>query len=299
MPAKAGILLAIAMKKIAGFHYKNITTAIGDGERKVSIRSANTYNLGLPPESVIMGYFVREFTGNDLTQYGGKVIGLTQVQNTFVSLLGADGQGIVKRYPYLYLSQTLFNESKKAKEIDWSGSYFEIGLGCPDSRLQQGSFEIIIAYSANNITSSEVDFVLRGQEYEKLRYWRTEINTQNAQQTYALSNQTSIGIDEDYFILGFDLRQKVNNFSGKGNLSPQAIACGFLTVYKGENQFIDHLPLSTVDNYPIPSFNKPYLPINPTRAGDIDWEKSNLFFSDITTTENNKSFSLGIIYADK
>lgn len=297
-------------QNLQGYWYKTINVNTNNGARKYQLQTANTNDLALPKDSIVLGMFCRKFNFDvaDKNYLGESLVNSDVANATFFDLLGkfyqqspngkrsASIRNFVQNYSYeLMPSQPIFFEKKVVTDVDWAHSQLIISEECPTASIVANeSFEFIVMYAPKETIDLESNFCFRGQDYENWNYINVEIPTQVNRNKYEIAQQNSIGIDDDCMIIGLDLRE-VRNRSGLSLINTNAKQCGFLNLFRNTYQFVDNLPINLL-GIPQPAFNKPYVPIAPIRAGDIAWEKSNLFFSDPTTPADNQAFSFGLIY---
>lgn len=303
------------MKKVNGFWYKTINIPTSNGTREYMFRGANTNDLDLPIGSEVVGIFCRrfQFGANDRNYEGVLLANFDVNKNTFFDLKGYREypeiqkgkklRNIIELYKYDYLTgPPLFIERGLVTSVDWAHSPIMIGNGCPTASIvDDESFEFIVVYLPPKCEEIGEAFEFRtGQIYENEKYISLSIPTQAGKISYKISNQNSVGIDDECIVIGLDIRPIGRNFSGIPDLASAARQCGFLNLYLKNDKnfnFIDNLPIN-LDGYPQADWNKPYLPIAPIRVGDVAWEKSSLNFSDVTAPQNNQEFSFGIIYVE-
>jgi hypothetical protein len=183
--------------------------------------------------------------------------------------------------------------------IDWSNSFVEIGRGCADpSIVGLETIDLIIMYAPIETHQLEENLSLRsGRVFEKYRQRFMSIPTFTGVQQYSLGRQTNIGIDANSYLVGFDLTPLKKDFQGLSYLNVLAARAGFISLQFNTMFLLDNLPI-LLGGYPQIDFQKTYIPITPTKIGDIDWERSQLSFPK-PLTATGEQFSMSIIYADE
>jgi hypothetical protein len=284
---------------LQGYYYKTLTVTTSLGVRQYPI--ASNYDLGLPEDSIILGMFVRRLPdgpGSGARSQNGKPIVRFEVnRNSFITIKDRQTETVIYRYNYALMQRSPVYFTKKiAAGIDWSNSILEISPNCADANIVDGEdFELILIYAPCDSYITKENFRLRsGSIHENYQYNYTQIPLTTGFTTYNLSRQNNIGLDEKFYLVGLDIRRP-NPFNG---IVPSRLNCAFLTLKRKTYNYVENLPL-LLDGYPQINWDKPYIPINPIKMGEMDWNNSTLTFTDPAGPTTGQTFTVGLIYVVK
>jgi hypothetical protein len=293
------MLQRLRFKDLQGISYKNLTIKLSAGSYQYNLASQS--DLGLPQNALVFGVMLRNYPTafeNTKSKLGRDLLNERVLQSSVITILDIETKAILDEYP---LEKARFNdtviyfEPRKRTEIDWSKSTFTI-IGEAERALvtSDQDFEIIVLYYDPDIRCDITPLLnlYSGIKMPGIRTSSFEVITDASIDDYPISEQSSLGIDEDDIILGYYPFQGngIKQASGKPNLNS-----AYLTMSRQTRTFIDSLPLA-FQNAPFWYFDTPYIPIQPTKARDIDWETSKIEFADPTVLVDGQGFVWNLVY---
>lgn len=289
------MLPRIKVNSLQGISYKNITIKLKSGVYKYNLASQT--DLGLPENAFVYGIMIRKVDKFSKSINNRPLIEDNILNSTYLTLLDIVPKAILKEYP---LKQAIFDdmiiyfEPKKRNEIDWSRSSINIFNATNQAALTSDmDFEFIVLYYDPSIDCKITPLLnfRSGICQDGMRTTSFEIIQETGIQKYPISEQSSLGIDENDIILGF----MPFSLSGiKDGTAQASFNSAFLTMSRQTRVFIDKLPI--IVDQPNWFFNTPYIPIQPTLAKDIDWQTSQIEFTDIADVTGGNSFVWNLIY---
>jgi hypothetical protein len=126
-----------------------------------------------------------------------------------------------------------------------------------------------------------------------------EIILQKKRQNYSLAKNSTIGIPKDCLIVGIGLGYYGNIRNTGNGTAFERKEASFLTLKYGTTIVIDNFPIVLGNTLNMNKLDKSafnFLPIQATRSGDIDWEGSALFISNVVDELEGASGIFQIYY---
>jgi hypothetical protein len=302
-------------KNVGGYCYKNITIECERNRNVYNI--ATQYNLGLPPETILCGISYRLFTQERIpvafSVNARPLLSSVYLQQGFITLRDIETIDVLSSQP-LYSNITenetgttiqtgvIWHEPRKIGEIDWQRSIisFPNWLFPDDFDLEDFDIELqVIYYNPEESCKILPQLTDRtGFAQEGTRSKMVEIIQRAGVQYYSISKNSTIGIDKEAIIVGIGLNY-YTKVSSTYATKPAGLDCTFLTIKDRYRTIVNNLPVSlgqSENNVSLQKNIQKYLPIQPTKCSDFDWEGSQLFTSVSSLTSDEGSGLLQIFY---
>jgi hypothetical protein len=299
------MLNCIDTPKMTGFSYKNLTIDIEDNELEYNL--STIYNLGLPKDSLIVGIAWRmpDSTGvlsQSFSKEGLRLCSNTAWQGAELTLKDVETRTIISRLPLTTYppdftieddvlgSNTIWFEPRRAEEIDWANSTIVFESNPSLSPLVDYQAEFVIIYYDKNYAqemNNQINF-RSNISVQGVRYASLEIEQFTNKLEYKLAKNSTIGINGNSILVGIAFQYY--NLDNIGQ--------SFLTLKRHQTTIVDAMPVQ----YARSSWNNPniskqsnWLPVQPTKIKDIDWEASQFktFIPD-----NGETVKFMLIYID-
>jgi hypothetical protein len=295
------------IKNVGGYGYKNVTIPTEFGTDTYYI--ATQTSLGLPDSAVILGIAYR--TSKDVALSAGTSINarpITGVQSfSQLTIRDIETKDIISSQPLysdvneLFLDAgVIWFEPRRVDEIDWERSIIRVPQNYLPSVVDDEDFELVLIYwderSSCNVfpaIENRTGFVTEG-----IRSKQIEIIERTGVQYYSLAKNSTIGIDDEAIIVGIGLSY-FNKVSTTGTTLSSSAKAGFLNLKRRTTLFSDNFPIQIGQSINLPNFSNnyaKYIPIQPTKSRELDWEGSTLFISDIAEVVSGASDVLQIFY---
>jgi hypothetical protein len=195
----------------------------------------------------------------------------------------------------------IWHEPRRIGEIDWQRSiiYFPEWL-IFGQFVDKYDIEIQIIYynptEASEIAPQLTDRI--GFAQEGIRSKQIEIVENGQSQYYSFAKNSTIGIDPEALITGIGLSyyNKVSYSSATKGIAKDS---SFITIKDRYRTIVNNFPVVIGQSLNTISMQKnfaKYLPIQPTRVCDFDWEGSQLFISDKDMLTEDASNIFQIFY---
>jgi hypothetical protein len=286
-----------------GFKAKTINVRTVAGGTKFLLQQIN--ELGLPHDAEIYGLWCRNHDSKYISSNGLELVDTGIFENAYLNL--KDRGNVYNKIdlmlgqfylPRLAEKAYLFQPIPSAL-IDWNQSFIQINprVSANDDQV----FEIVVLYdSPGEIDLFPNRFIFRdGLELAGVREESFEINLNDTQREYSLSNTNNVGLPTNAIVLGFYLKN--NNFPlyGKESVNTGGVVDSvYFTLKHGTELFIDHFPVQ-LNNYEqlISSLN--YFPIVPTQVQSIDWQQSKIKLTTKSAVSNDMVFQFSLIWYSK
>jgi len=288
---------------ITGYSYKNVTIQLQAGTLQYNI--ATQTSLGIPPTAYICGIAAR-IKGRENASFSKNGIALANrvvANQAFVTIKDKDTLDIISSHPLYstvdtagqaslnpeagsvyYNGALIMFEPRKVGEVDWERSivYF------PYSEINNmgDDFELIIIYydpaREHKVYPAQTD--ISNYSIAGYRTKQIEIILQKGRQSYSLAKNSTIGIPKECLIVGIGLGYYGNILNTGNGTAFERKEASFLTLKYGTTIVIDNFPIvlgNTINMNKLDKSAFNFLPIQAVRAGDIDWEGSALFISNV------------------
>jgi len=303
-------------KNVGGYCYKNITIELEKDRNIYNI--ATQYNLGLPPESVLCGITYRMYTQPEQETIANSINGRPllsseYLEQGFITLRDIETIDILSNQS-LYTNITeneagtgiqqgvIWHEPRKIGEIDWQRSIisFPNWLFANFDALSKYDMEFqVIYYNPEESCKILPQLTDRtGFTQEGTRSKLVEIIQRQGVQYYSISKNSTIGIDKDAIIIGIGLNYYAK-VSSTYATKPAGLDSTFITIKDRYRTIVNNYPISlgqSENNISLQKNIQKYLPIQPTKCSDFDWEGSQIFTSVAAQTTDEGSGLLQIFY---
>lgn len=303
-PLFLSFLDEIMNQTIQGYYYKTVPIRTSAGVYKYNI-NVGLSDAGLPEGAIVLGIYLRQYDdGTGTVPYSSlsntRLVNNTVFQGSFITLKDKFTKTIVSQYhlPRLVEDPFMF-DAKKKNEVDWNNSYIEISTTVASGSIVNGEcFEFIIIYTLDCGTIIDRSWEFRtGEYFEKARFKLIYIPTQTGTQTYPLAPSVNVGIEEDSLLIGMDFNMPPVNYR---DLSRPQKSSAYFDLIRGSLFLLNTIPVAqSLMGKPRAQFQREYLPIVPTRIGDIDWQGSQINFTDPAAPTSGRAIALGLIYVTK
>jgi hypothetical protein len=311
------MLKLIDQKNVSGYCYKNITISMENNRTTYNI--ATQFNLGLPPTSIMCGVtyrFASRSEANPAVSINNRpIIPEFYLTQGFITIRDIETYDIISNQS---LSNTvdyiagetednqsvgvIWHEPRHIGEIDWQRSiiYFPEWLIFGIEEFRNYDLELQIIYynpsEASNILPQLTDRI--GFAQEGIRSKQIEIIERTGVQYYSFAKNSTIGIDPEALVTGIGL-----SYYNKVSFSTATKGAGknasFITIKDRYRTIVNNFAVPIGQSLNTISMQKnfaKYLPIQPTRVCDFDWEGSQIFISDVDQVVDNGSNILQIFY---
>lgn len=288
----------INQKSVGGYCYKNITIECENG--RLSYNIATQYNLGLPPESILCGIsyrmFFQERIETAFSVNARPILSSEYLEQGFITLRDIETIDVLSSQP-LYTNITenetgtpiqsgvIWHEPRKIGEIDWQRSIISFPNWLFPDEFILGNYDIelqVIYYNPEESCKILPQLTDRtGFSQEGTRSKMVEIIQRDGVQYYSISKNSTIGIDKNAIIIGIGLNYYAK-VSSTYATKAAGLDCTFLTIKDRYRTIVNNLPISlgqSENNISLQKNIQKYLPIQPTKCCDFDWEGSQLFTS--------------------
>jgi len=266
---------------------------------------ATQTSLGIPPTAYICGIAAR-IKGRENASFSKNGIALANrvvANQAFVTIKDKNTLDIISSHPLYstvdtagqaslnpeagsvyYNGALIMFEPRKVGEVDWERSivYF------PYSEINNmgDDFELIIIYydpaREHKVYPAQTD--ISNYSIAGYRTKQIEIILQKGRQSYSLAKNSTIGIPKECLIVGIGLGYYGNILNTGNGTAFERKEASFLTLKYGTTIVIDNFPIvlgNTINMNKLDKSAFNFLPIQAVRAGDIDWEGSALFISNV------------------
>jgi hypothetical protein len=292
-----------------GFCYKNITFPLYAGTDTYGLSSTNA--LGLSPSSLCVGISIRSNgrSGSAKSVKGNVLLPKPIIDGSQLTLKDIETKDIISGMPVLSKYDndndggafTIYFEPRLAREIDWERSSIKFPAAYLKGIKGGQDYEIIVMYfdkeSACSLTNS-TEF-RTGLQLEPLRTKQLEVLQRTGTDSYSLAKNSTIGIDRDSVLVGLYLNL-YGLVSNSSEILPTNVESAFLKLKRFQTDIVDSFPIALGCEAIRPSLGSNnqslYIPIQPTKVGEIDWEASSLFCADASAIVNNASCLFQLAY---
>jgi len=306
-------------KNVGGYCYKNITIPMENNRTTYNI--ATQFNLGLPPTSIMCGVAYR-IVGTSEQRPKSKsinnrpILPLEFLYQGFITIRDIETYDIISNQPLLSAvsefnvangvgslnAGIIWHEPRRIGEIDWQRSiiYFPEWLIFGVDTIGDYDLEIqIIYYNPNESSKIAPQLTDRtGFEQEGIRSKQIEIVEGLGKQYYSFAKNSTIGIDPEALITGIGLSY-YNKISYSSATKGAGLGASFVTIKDRYRTIVNSFSIELAQSLNAISLEKnfaKYLPLQPTRVCDFDWEGSQLFISDPDQVVENASDVFQIFY---
>lgn len=310
------MLQYINQKNVGGYCYKNITIECEKNRNIYNI--ATQYNLGLPPESILCGIAYRMFKQPDRPDIAFSInarplLSSLYLEQGFITLRDIETIDIISNQS-LYTNITeneagtgiqsgvIWHEPRKIGEIDWQRSIISFPNWLFPENFDLGEYDIelqVIYYNPEESCKILPQLTDRtGFSQEGTRSKLVEIIQRSGVQYYSISKNSTIGIDKEAIIIGIGLNyyaKVTNTYATK----PAGLDCTFITIKDRYRTIVNNMPITlgqSENNISLQKNIQKYLPIQPTKCCDFDWEGSQIFTSLAALPTDEGSGLLQIFY---
>lgn len=283
---------------------KSKTIYISNQETDLKTYFQKNYNLGLPSGSMVVGIMTRGHEKQKIGANNKPLVNGTVYRNSYITVkdhANPSGGRIIPLLSQYYMSdineKAVFWEPRPAECIDWNNSYIEIAERAEADISPNEVYEIIVMYYDDCNTKIKNRFNLRnGDTKAGVRKSYFEINLQADLEEYPLSNNPSIELPKDAFVIGFNLSNNENPLTGQNGIDGDALDSTYLTLKDGTRIFIEDFPCQIEDYVEKLFSNSDYFLIPPTPVGDIDWQQSKINVKRADLLDNTMVFQYYLIY---
>lgn len=305
-------------KNVGGYCYKNVTIPMENNRTTYNI--ATQFNLGLPPTSIMCGVAYRIVVSserNSPTSINNRpILPVQYLGQGFITIRDIETYDIVSNQPLFtgiselnFKNETgyvdagiIWHEPRRIGEVDWQRSivYFPEWLIFGDDTLGAYDLELqIIYYNPNESSKIAPQLSDRtGFMQEGLRSKQIEVIEGSGKQYYSFAKNSTIGIDPEALITGIGLSY-YNKISYSNATKGIGLGSSFITIKDRYRTIVDSFSIQLAQSLNTISLEKnfaKYLPVQPTRVCDFDWEGSQLFISNPTSVTENASDVFQIFY---
>ena len=273
----------INLKNVGGYAYKTVTIGCEAGTLKYEI--ATQSNLGLPEGAIVFGIGYRIGSPGSKSINNRDLANFAFIQDSFLTLRDCETKEIFANVP-LYdavefgplKSSVLFFEPRLVGQIDWERSFVTIPQNYAAQVKDDTDLELVLLYfdpaCAKDVQGGHEDRTGFKTGAENARM--LEIIQRTGVQNYSFAKNSTIGIPSDAIVIGIGL-YPYGNVVYTGSTFPADSDKSFITLKRGTTIFVDSLPIEFGKSINLPSMQKQapkYFPLQPTLAGQIDWEGS-------------------------
>lgn len=289
---------------VQGYLYKTVSVRTAPGVYKYNI-NVGLSDAGLPEGAIVLGISARKYDdGRGNAPYSSLVkiqlVKKTVLDGSFITLKDKNTQTIISQYHFPRLiDDPFFFESMAKYNIDWNNSFIEISNTVASGDINDNScFEFIIIYTMPCNSPIARDWQFRiGEYFENARFKLIYIPTTGNTPEYALAPSTNVGIDENAILIGIDFNMPPVNYRATSDVQKSSV---YFKLIRGSFLMLDTIPIAqSLMGKPRSQFQREYLPVQPTRVGDIDWQGSKIQFMDPTAPQSGEALALGLIYVNK
>lgn len=281
-------------------------------------------SLGLDPDATVYAVAARTSTGGfiNVLQSVGELGAISRGQNgMLINLRLIGGDMLAEGMPFngrrtfesnSFIHNILYFSPRKVKEIDWERSTLNVVAQQVPQLVDGDQLELLIFYTTNCWKELAEYGIMSGRKQPYLRYKRIELATPtNGSSPVYLSRTGTIGISDDAILVGVDLThfESSERYTYTAGIGEQQVQGALLSLFRGSEQFIENYPIELsagrnataglgINRTPGADWETGYFPIEPTRVGEIDWQRSKVDYKAGNTPPAGHRSTIILIYAD-
>lgn len=281
-------------------------------------------SLGLDPEATVYAVAARKSTGGfiNVLRSSGELGTISPAQNGMLINLRlqggdmlAEGMPLNGRNTFATnqsIPSILYFSPRKVKEIDWERSTLNIVAQQVPNLADFEQLELQIFYTTNCWKEFAKFGIMGDRKLPCLRYKRIELVTPSTGSgPVYLSRTGTIGIDEDAILVGVDMTQFISSerYTFVNSIGEQQVQGALLSLFRGSEEFVEKYPVelscgrraggeSGISRTPGADWETAYFPVEPSRIGDIDWQRSKVDYKAQNPPPTGHRSTIILVYVD-
>jgi len=300
-----------------GYGVKVITLTLSTN--KLSYRLADQQRLGLPQGAEVVGFGTRcnqnFVSGVDNSLNNNPIIAQEVTKSLYLNIRGWSDKTILANvnlfefnmFPSFLAGSSFqtgqnFIEPIPVERISWNRSTINISAEAAGSLVVNNTdVELFVFYRLHSSFENypeATQIYPNGFETTAYKINSLEIPLRVAPNMFfPFTQDGKSSINDDAIIFGIKvISTDYTSETGRVKPNPQAFGSLFITLQAGRSNILENYPLRNL--FAFPKTNLPYFPLEPVKAGAINWQESKLFLSDTSTDVTDTSVLLNFYYQE-